>query len=146
MHFRNERGHTVINLLTTMALIGILSAAAVSNLKEMNDPLANASFSVEHFLRLARSSAISRTQAVQVAPSSRSTLIAASGDTCSSTMTAISSMTLALPRGAEFVATDWSVCFTKRGLADANTVFQLIDGNGNTKTVRVALGGGTRIQ
>ncbi len=142
---RDESGHTLINIITTLALIGILGATAVSSFSDLSDPLANASFSTEHFLRLARGNAISNTQAIQVAPVTATRLGMSTSDSCTGTMTAVPNTFLELPKGASMPDTSWTVCFNQRGLSSTNTSFTINDSDGHSKTMRVALGGGTRI-
>jgi prepilin-type N-terminal cleavage/methylation domain-containing protein len=142
---RSEQGFTLIELMTTLAVIAILGGAATWNMRQMNDPLLNASFSTEHFLRLARSRAISNTQTVTIAPSSNSRISASQSDSCSGTMTNIPDLFLDLPSGATLVDTAWSICFTQRGLVDTTAEFQLVDREGSMKTVHVALGGGAKV-
>lgn len=143
---RKERGYTVLNILATLSLIGILTAIGVSNLKELNDALADASFSVSHFLRLARSRAMSQTLSVQVAPISSTRIGASSAASCAGTMSPISDLVFDLPDGAVFADTEWSVCFTQRGLASLDLRFDLQDKDSRKKTIEIALGGGVRIQ
>ena len=141
-----EGGYTVSNLLVTMGLIAVLSTTAIANLREMHNPLSDASFSVEHFLRLARSRALSQTEAIQVSPSSAATFVASSSDSCTGIMTPVANLSLTLPSGASLADTSWSICFTQRGLADANTTFDLLGSNANVKSVSIALGGGIKIE
>ncbi len=141
-----EAGYTLAEMLVVMALIGILAGTAVSNLKELNDPLADASFTVTHYLRLVRARGISQTLFIQVAPTSSTIIAASSSDSCSGTMTAIDDLEVNLPRGASMSDTSWTACFTPRGLSEDNITFDLSDSDGQSKTVEIALGGGVRIQ
>jgi prepilin-type N-terminal cleavage/methylation domain-containing protein len=144
--FSCQRGVTLLEILVTLMIMTILLGTAVSNLKVLNNPLANASFSVSHYLRLARSRAISQTLAIQIAPSSSTTLAASSAKTCSDTMSPMTGLDLQLPSGSRLLDTDWSVCFTARGLSTSNVTFDLSGDSSSTRTVEIALGGGVRIK
>ncbi len=135
-----------MEVLVAITFIAILSYAAVSNIKSLENPLADASFQVSHFLRLARSRAISQTIAIQLSPSSSTGIAASSSDSCSGTMTPMDDLSLTLPDGAFFVDTAWTACFTQRGLADDNIVFDLQNQQGSTRTIELALGGGVQIR
>jgi len=140
-----QGGFTALELVATVGLIAIIAGIAVSNLKEMSNPLANASVSMEHFLRLARARAIANTEAIKIAPQSATRIVAFTSDSCSGTMTPLADLSLDLPPGSSLNETVWTVCYSQRGLADNNIFFRLIDLDGQMKTVHVALGGGTKI-
>jgi len=143
----NQKGFSLINLAVTVSLIGILSSIAISNMKEINDPLVDASFQVTHFVRKARSEAISDTVSIQIAPISSYRIGAWSSPTsCSSTMTPVNDLFLNLPSGSNLSSTAWSICFSQRGLANSNITFNIRNTAGDTRTVEIALGGGVRIQ
>lgn len=142
---QSERGYTLLNVVGALALTALLAGTAVGSFKELSDPLANASFASEHFLRLARSQAISNTQAIQVSPISSSRIGAYSSGSCTGTMTAVDNLFVDLPAGAALTDTSWSVCFTQRGLANSNVSFTIQDSDGLARTVSIALGGGTKV-
>ena len=148
--FRNwDLGASLLELLTAVALFVILSEVVVSNIKQLHNPLADAGFEVSHFLRLARARAISQTLAIEVWPASATQLTSTSRSSCTDETDSdapVEDLVLDLPDGTSFSDTDWSVCFTQRGLAYEHTTFELQGGRGNSKTVEVALGGGVRIQ
>ena len=140
-----ESGNTMVEVLTVTAITGILLAAGISNLRVLENPLNDAAFSSIHYLKLARATALSRTKAVIITPSSTTLITAAEADSCTGTTTAISDLKLEMPSGAVLDSTGWAICFTQRGFADAATNFQ-INGSGNNKTIEVSLGGGVREQ
>jgi prepilin-type N-terminal cleavage/methylation domain-containing protein len=146
MFSRCERGFTLSEMIVTLGIIAILSATAVSNLKELDDPLADASFTVTHYLRLVRARGISQTIFVTVQPTSTTAISASSSDSCTSALTLIPELNVTLPRGASLSDTSWSACFTPRGLSENNVTFQINDTDGRSRTVEIALGGGVRIQ
>ncbi|MCB0345319.1 MAG: hypothetical protein KDD66_09375 [Bdellovibrionales bacterium] len=142
----NDVGSSLIEFIVAISLIGIVSGAVVSNMKVLDDPLTNASFAVEHFLRLTRGQAMSRTISVVVQPTSSLRLQASYADSCAedAVLTPVSDLVLDLPRGASLVTTDWSVCFTQRGFADVASSFELQREDGELRTIEIALGGGSR--
>lgn len=143
---RNNQGFSVFELLIVLAILGILSGNVIANLKEISRPLTNASFEVTHFLRLARSKAISQTAFVKVMPISIFKINAYVGDTCADATTPITDLFLDLPSDTRLLETEWSSCFTPRGLSSEATIFSLKDDHNLTKTVEIALGGGVRMQ
>lgn len=142
----DERGFSLVNIVATMGLAAILMATATSNLKSLENAVADASFTTNHFLKLTRARAISRTTAIKVFPQNSQIIIAHEAETCDATTTTPTEMELRLPTGSNLTDTTWEVCFTPRGLADEHVLFTLSDDQGRTRTVEVALGGGTRIQ
>ena len=146
MQEREEKGFTIIELLCVMVLISVLSATAIYNLKSIGNPLSSASYTLENFLQLARSRAISGTHIVKVQPASNHKLEAFSSDSCTGTMTKITALFLELPTDADLTDTTKTVCFTQRGLTSTTTSFTIQNSLGETKTVKIALGGGTKIE
>jgi prepilin-type N-terminal cleavage/methylation domain-containing protein len=145
-HSANTSGFSIFELLVVLIIFAILSASVMSNVKEINRPLTNASFELTHFLRLARSRAISQTTFIKVAPLSAFKLAAYTGESCATTTTAINNLTLDLPDNTNLIATDWSICFSPRGLTPTSTTFTISDENNSTRVVEIALGGGVRMQ
>ncbi len=141
-----QAGFSILELLAVLVIMGILSASAMSNLKEINRPLTNASFEITHFLRLARARGISQTSFIKVAPASAFKISTHSGDSCATATSAINDLSLNLPDNTNLLATDWEICFTPRGLAPNSTAFTIRDEHASTRTVEIALGGGVRMQ
>lgn len=142
---KNNKGGTLVNMVVVMGIVGILSSAGISNYKALSNPLANASFSTQHFLKFARGQAMSNTRAFQVVPASSTRMSLLSGVNCDSTMTPVPGKFLDLPNGATIDDLAWSVCFNSRGLADSNVIFDLTGANGKVRTLSVALGGGVKV-
>jgi prepilin-type N-terminal cleavage/methylation domain-containing protein len=141
-----QTGFSLIELLAVLALFGILCTVAVSNITVLENPLASASANLTHYFRLVRSRAISQTRSIRITPNTSNTLIAESATSCSdSTFSPINDLSLDLGTKVRFGSTNWSACFTQRGLAHAYTTFT-VTSSGNTKTVQIALGGGVKIQ
>lgn len=141
--FAAERGYTVLELMVTLLLVAVLTETALYSLRQITDPLNDASTSMEHYLHLARTSAISNTEVIKVRAVSSTRLEAQSSDSCTGTMTTIPQLYLDLPTGSSLSDTTITACFTQRGFADAPAAFPIVDTTGQAKTVRVALGGGT---
>ena len=146
MDVRKELGLTLFEVLTVIALIGIMAGIGSYSLNAMKTPLATASASTEQFIKFGRSKAISMTVALKIAPLTTTSLGAWTSTSCSGTMTPLSSMKLIFPTGAKLTSTNWAVCFDQRGLASDTTSFTITDTAQGKKTIYVALGGGTKIK
>ncbi len=142
----SDKGNSLIEFIVALSLIAIVSGAVVSNMRILDDPLTNASFAVEHFLRLTRGQAMSRTISVVVQPASSLRLEASYADSCreDAVLTPVSDLFVEMPRGANLVDTEWSVCFTQRGFADTPVSFDIQREDGELRTIEIALGGGSR--
>ena len=146
-NFRNNQGGmSIIELMTVLFIVSLVSATVVSNIKDINRPLTNAGFEITHYLRLVRSRAVSQTLYLKVAPVSRFKLVAYSGTSCTLATTLLSNLTLSLPNDTNLISTSWSICFTPRGLSSASQIFQISDEESHTRSMQVALGGGVQIQ
>ena len=144
---RKDNGFSMLELLVVVAFLGIVSVIAVTNLKTLESPLANAGFTTGHYLRLVRAQAISTTSYIRLDPTSSTQLTASNVTTsdCSGTTTAITDLIYNYESGITLSATDWYICFTPRGLSDEHVTFSFSDTTG-TKTVQVALGGGVKVE
>ncbi len=146
--FHNQSGFTMFEILVVVALVGILTMVAVSNIKVLENPLTNTSANLTHYFRLVRARALSQTRSIKVTPSGTQRLIAASATSCSAPSEDFrneSSLTLDLDRQTQITDTSWSVCFNQRGLVHEYTAFTLSSGR-SSKLVEIALGGGIRIR
>ncbi|MCB0352207.1 MAG: hypothetical protein KDD64_01745 [Bdellovibrionales bacterium] len=146
MRAHGDIGFSILELVITVALMAVLTTVAVSNIKELENPLADASYQVSRFIRLVRARAISQTIVIVIQPSSTSEIVSFSSNDCAGTLTAIDDLSLSLPDGSSLTSTDWSACLNQRGLSDTNLVFQIQDIEGKTRTIELALGGGVQIQ
>lgn len=136
---------TLLELLVSLMLAGILTSIALNNLSALANPAQGAAAELSGFLKEVRARAISQTVAYIVTPSSTRTIVTQFATNCSSaTLTSDPSLTLTLPTSSSLTATNWSICFTSRGFATTNVVLALQD-HSVTKTVEVLLGGGVRI-
>lgn len=131
--------------MVVLALFGVLALTYTSNIKELENPLANTAHSLSHQLRLIRARAISQTTYMRVAPTSTGIIAVSKSTSCtSSTLTAVADLKYTFDSSVHLNSTSWSICFTPRGLANSHVTFTFTGATG-TKTVDVALGGGTRI-
>ncbi len=145
MILKKEKGFSIFNLLATMSLIAILATTAISDLKKIKTPIHDAAVQTDHFLKLAKANAISQTRFIIIKPLGTQNLQASSSTSCDGPLTVISNLGLKIKSPAKFADTSWTVCFTPRGLSSDNVSF-VINGDGvNSRTIEVALGGGTNI-
>ena len=141
-----QHGFTLLEMMAVVAIFGVLSGIAIINLKEFSNPVENGAAQLLGFMKQARARALSTTSAYFVMPTSVTHIITKYGVNCSDGAPVVdSTLTMNLPSGASLTATNWSICFTARGLSDSNTTVVVSDGSGS-KTLEVLLGGGLRIQ
>ncbi|MBX7138199.1 MAG: prepilin-type N-terminal cleavage/methylation domain-containing protein [Oligoflexia bacterium] len=141
-----QAGYSLMEMLVVLALISIIAATALSDLKVLENPLSSASANITHYLRLVRSRAISQTKAIKVTPSGYRRLSASSAESCTSEVfTPVTDLTLDLDDDIALRTNDWHVCFSQRGLADAHVIFEFYSSTGD-RTVQIALGGGIKIE
>lgn len=142
-----EYGLTLFELIVAMGLFALLASIALSNLKDLDDPLQNGASLLLSFVKQARSQAISTTSAYTLSASTNSHIISAVSNKCSdATKIPDDNVQMELPSGVHMVDTSWTFCFTSRGLADSNIEIELVDADGISKTVEVLLGGAARVQ
>jgi prepilin-type N-terminal cleavage/methylation domain-containing protein len=147
-----RQGFTLIEIIITLAVIGIVLAIAALNLRGFHDPLHEAATDLSGLMKQSRAKAMATTSAyrVLVSPSGSQHLIteaAISCDTASTGWTADSALTTDLPAHITMTVTQGSLptCFDPRGIASEDVIFKLTDGNGRTMSVEVMLGGAVRI-
>ncbi len=142
-----DAGFTIFELLVTLGLFIILSGIAVSNLKDLDDPLQDGAAQVLSFVKKVRAHAISTTQAYFVSASSTTQIVTQYGTNCNDVAPVDDPLlVLDLPSTVGMTDIVWSFCFNSRGLADSNIVIPLEDSDGYAKTIEVLLGGAARIQ
>lgn len=136
----------MIELLTVMALLGIVAGAYSLYLKPMEAKLETAASHVESQLRAARLKAMATTSAYRVVPLTDAVIVGQSAPDCTATdWTLDRRLELELPRGVRLASTGWSVCFSNRGMSGANTSITLTHAEYGTRTVEVFVGGATRV-
>ncbi len=141
---KESGGFSLIELILTLALGSILLGTAVYQINVLRDPAVTAAAQVVAFVKQSRAKALGTTLAYTISPSSSNTIMAQFSKNCSSaTKTNDSKLLLALANGATLAATDWSICFSARGVADTSVSFGITDTK-SIKTVQIAAGGGAR--
>ncbi len=145
MKINKEQGFTVSHLLLTMALISILAATAIGDLKSGRTPVHDAALQTELFLKLARARAMSQTKFITVHPAGAWTLVAESSDSCSGTPENIADLSLTIKRPAQIAYLESSVCFNPRGMASENVSFTINGDGEHCREIEIALGGGTKM-
>lgn len=138
----------MLELLVVMAISTILITTAVSNLKELVNPSQNAAAEIASTIKQARAKAIASTSSYRVQGESATSLKALTGTSCAqdpNDMVEDTKLSLDLASGASFVDPNWFVCFSSRGLPDANVTIQVRDNYSTTKEVEVMLGGAVRV-
>ncbi len=141
---RCERGFSILELLTVLSVMGVLSGIAAFGFRELERPANNAATLLASTFKQARARALSSTTPFTVTASSSTHVIVTYGTSCSAGQTTDTTLDLELPRGAYMNDTAWSVCFNTRGLADTSLSIGVSDG-GESKQVEVVLGGATRV-
>jgi len=143
--YLNNRGFTILELLVVLGLIGILTLVAATNLKPLENPVYSSTHNLAAFFKQARARAVSTTSAYEVRPTSTNRIAAFYGQNCSSIEEIESQMVLDIPSRVSLLNTDWSVCFTARGLSSNNIEVEITDGE-ITRSVEILLGGMARIK
>jgi prepilin-type N-terminal cleavage/methylation domain-containing protein len=140
-----ERGFTILEMVVTMGIMAVVMGIALANIKKFDDPLNDASNQVVGFFKQARAKAISTTSAYTVYPISATRLGTKYAAKCTDTTTTNdTAFFLNFPTGSHLNATNWTLCYSARGLPDGNLTIDLRNTNNQTKTVQVYLGGGAR--
>ena len=143
---KEQFAYSLIELMVVLGLIGIFSAVAIANLREMQDPVKTGASQLASFMKQTRSRAMSATQAVLIRPQTVNQIIALRADVCSAEHWQIDNrLTLPLPSGVALKEVDWELCFNSRGLPDDNIKIELFDLDGRQRTVEVMLGGAVRV-
>lgn len=139
------KGFTFLELLTVLAITGILIAIANFNLLALEDPASNGASELMGVLKKARAKALSSSTAYTISPVSTDEVMATVGVSCSSiTQTEDTSFRFELPSRAHLSDTTWVICYDPRGLANTSADIQISD-NLITRTVQVVLGGAVRV-
>lgn len=145
-----------MELLVALAVLAIVLAVGVLNLRPLSDPLQDAVVQAEGYLKQVRAKAMATTSAYQV-DLGPDRLSARYAPTCrSASFSEDAALRLDLPEGVRlearwaqsgqaFTPSDW-ICFTSRGLLlgsrGEEPLLQFRDGRGRLKSLRLMLGGG----
>lgn len=138
-------GMTLVEVLATMALLGIFLGIGYLFLKPFDTPLRDGVLLTESFLRGARSNAMATTSACRVRPVDGTHLLSECAPTCSAAAwTVDDDLKLTLPTNVTFDDTTWTVCFSGRGMSAGNVVIGLSHPERGSKRIEVLVGGLTR--
>lgn len=140
-----EYGYTMIEIIVVLALISIVLAFAIVDLKAFRAPASTGAAELQGFMKKVRARALASTSSYTIRPTSGTHVRATYGTSCSApTQTADPTLVLDLPTGSNFQATTWSVCYSSRGLSDTSADI-IVQDSALSRTVQVVLGGGVRI-
>lgn len=140
-------GFTLIELMVTLGVSGILSGMALMGIKELDDPLKNGSAQLASFFKQVRARSLSSTQAYTLVPDGHYGVQTQHADKCGDSPQVVdATLRLDLPTGASIPDVDWSLCYNARGLPDGNLEIEVYDGRGQYRTLEVFLGGAVRVQ
>lgn len=143
----HNSGFSLLEVLVSMTLLGLLTGMAISNLKDLDDPLQDGASQVLGYIKQVRAQAISSTQAYFIQASSTTQITSSFGIDCQDPSPVLDDrLFIDLPTGVQMTNTSWTFCFSTRGLADSNILIPLQDQGGSMKVVEVLLGGAARVQ
>ena len=145
--FSCESGFSLMEMIVTLGLLSLLGGVAVSNIKELDDPLKNATDEMIGFMKKVRARGISTTSAYQIYPDSSTAIRTRYSSNCGDAAEDKindPAIVLNLPEGAFLGDTDWAICFSARGLPDSNIQIIIEDNDGEDRTIEVFLGGAVK--
>lgn len=150
----NLRGLSLVELLVTLAVIGIALSIAALNLRPLGNDLQNATTEVASNLKQLRAKAMSTTSAYRLVYRSPTTLEAQWAKSCSATTwTTEARLNVELREDIRFTTPAQSttpgtslVCFNSRGQSTQSLSLTLKDEKSRSRQVQVFLGGGVVIQ
>ncbi len=144
--YQKQKGFTVLELITAMAIGSLLMGIAVINLNAFANPSNNGASELMGFIKRARAKAMATTHSYTVYASSSNSVAAKFGQNCSTeTWTDDPELATTLPNGASLDSTEWEICYSSRGLSADSADITVRDSRA-TRLVQVVLGGGVRIQ
>jgi prepilin-type N-terminal cleavage/methylation domain-containing protein len=142
----NEKGFSILELLITLAIMGVVMSIAVLNLRPFSNPLEDAWVQTESFLKLVRAKAMATTSAYRIRQDGQR-LVAEYAERCSApSFTQDPSLVTELPAGVRLTTGSGNplqFCFSSRGYANSNTVL-LLSKDGRERRLEILLGGGVR--
>ena len=140
-----EAGVTILELIVVMAIAALLTGVAVMNLRDLANPRQTGAAEMVGFLKKVRGKAMNATKAYTVMPVSAYQVVTKLSKNCKSNQKTAGEFTYKLPAGVSFGDTNWSICYSTRGMSDTSVDIPVTDRKGRTD-VQVVLGGGARIK
>jgi len=135
----------LLEVVTVIAIMGITISITAINLIGIDPPLLTGTILFEGYIRDARLKAISNTAAYRVTPGDSDELEMEFAANCSeTTWTESPTPSLFLPDDVVLLDTEWSVCFSPRGISNNNLVVTLMHPGYGTQGIEILLGGATR--
>jgi len=141
-------GFSLLELIVALTIFAVVVSIAALGLRNLEDPLGNATHQLEGILKQARAKAMATTSAYRVRPAGTTSggnqLLAVERSLrcgSSSWQADGSFASLELPKQVSLPLTSWSVCFSSRGAADNNLVVTL-EHDGQNRQVEIYLAGG----
>ncbi|WP_421684943.1 prepilin-type N-terminal cleavage/methylation domain-containing protein [Thermus thermophilus] len=147
-----SQGVTLLELLVTLAVLGIALTIAALNLRSLYDPLSDAVSRTEGYLKQVRAKAMATTSAYRVSVNGNRLEAAYAGTCRSPSFTPDPALQMELPQGVSAALTPGgaALCFTSRGLLmllnggsyTGEPILTLRDTPGRSKALKLLLGGG----
>ena len=142
---KSESGTTIFEVIVVLSLVSILSTVALLKSSAFVNQSEASAESLVVYLKSMRNLAMSRTQAVIIYPQSSTVIARKSANSCSDENPVPESFVFKLPKNINLRTTDWSICFTSRGLTNASQTFTLSSSTEGLKTIEISLGGSVRM-
>lgn len=141
MQRRSRQGFSLLELLITLGVLGIVMGIAALNLRPLSGDLETAANEVIGMFRQARARAMTTTSAYRITPTSPETFVVEYATGCgATTWTNDPKLVRTLREGVQLTSTGWQVCFNSRGLANSAPIFGVAE-DGTTINLQVFLGG-----
>lgn len=138
-------GMSLIEMLCVLTVLGVAVGMSMTYLQPMAAPLRTGGQAMEGLFRQSRVMAMASTSAYRVRALNDREIIVEHAPTCgAATWTSAPRQGLELPRDVTMTPTDWSVCFSSRGLASDNLVLTLQHPRTGDQQLEVMLGGTLR--
>ena len=144
---KSQHGSGVIEILAVVSFMSLLLVIAGANLQALNSSSQNGAATLLAFFKTARTKAISTTVAYRIQPLSATQIVTRFGADCDEATVTFPDpdLSLDLPDGAIVTNTDWTLCYTPRGVSDDNFTISVFDLDNRSKTLEVLLGGAVRL-
>ena len=140
-------GFSIIELVTTLALISIVAAIATTSLQSFDNHLANSSDRLAMTIRLARTKAIATTKFYIIKPTSSQIVDVFEATSCDDLApNLVQSLSLILAKSVTLEDSAWQICFSPLGVADNSPTFRLRSDSQKTKTLTVFTGGAIKVE